>query len=575
MGPGRYRTDAAYELKSPRYVREGATWSLKPRFGQRGIAVLPMAEEFDPDPHADDSEPATNGVSTPLPPSDARPRSAGTAPLAGFPRAATSDGGHALSRTAPGGASPRLYHGPRRRRDFIAENAVTAAEVGSPAHRAAVLIMQRDNAQRRAEEARLKRKLREEARARELQRIAGRGEQRMLNNRQRRWLVLVAFAARIQKQTTKISNSRMYLMTRKFQRADRHFTERVFVKWRNWVRSRKLFWAIVTMARFLAKGAARHRIRRKNEAADILGNFLAVCAPFCLLVAFNATSLTLGPYVTLQKRQTMGRMAKAMSKYLRRINKVKDFLRKKAKVLSARRRVLERQWRQELFNLRRDFLQVRHAIAARLECSSRSRGCTQHEYEILGGNAPPLSAAHAAIRLYARGIDDSASLANKVVAPPSAGLAIMRRRASAQFTRRRKRSRAKSSSSSDTVAPKPVVSRGRRVSRRGAILVKPEQQSQIMWRWLEVKMIRRYPDVPANIRDRVLLEAVDTMSQRRREGFRRYVADLNNWEAGISVGHAIVVADLHTVLAGKSGMVVRWLAGLPSVCAWPQPNRSW
>lgn len=186
-----------------------------------------------------------------------------------------------------------------------------------------------------------------------------------------------------------------------------------------------------------------------------------------------------------------------------------------------------------------------------------------------------MSAAHAAIRLYARGIDDSASLANKVVAPPSAGLAIMRRRASAQFTRRRKRSRAKSSSSSDTVAPKPVVSRGRRVSRRGAILVKPEQQSQIMWRWLEVKMIRRYPDVPANIRDRVLLEAVDTMSQRRREGFRRYVADLNNWEAGISVGHAIVVADLHTVLAGKSGMVVRWLAGLPSVCAWPQPNRSW
>lgn len=67
----------------------------------------------------------------------------------------------------------------------------------------------------------------------------------------------------------------------------------------------------------------------------------------------------------------MGRMAKAMSKYLRRINKVKDFLRKKAKVLSARRRVLERQWRQELFNLRRDFLQVGRAIAARLECSSR------------------------------------------------------------------------------------------------------------------------------------------------------------------------------------------------------------
>ena len=59
-------------------------------------------------------------------------------------------------------------------------------------------------------------------------------------------------------------------------------------QWRNWVRTRKLFWAVVTMARFIAKGAARFAIRRKKLSADRIQAFLYVrrsAAQQCQLVA--------------------------------------------------------------------------------------------------------------------------------------------------------------------------------------------------------------------------------------------------------------------------------------------------
>ena len=49
-------------------------------------------------------------------------------------------------------------------------------------------------------------------------------------NLQRRWLTFIAIASRTARMDAKISSTRMYHMTRKFQRADRHFTEKVFVK---------------------------------------------------------------------------------------------------------------------------------------------------------------------------------------------------------------------------------------------------------------------------------------------------------------------------------------------------------
>ena len=110
----------------------------------------------------------------------------------------------------------------------------------------------------------------------------------------------------------------MFALTRKVQQADQHFLEKVFFRvrlpplassahtcgrrlccnaltdhgatacvvlacwvvcwrqWRNWVRTRKLFWAVVTMARFIAKGAARFAIRRKKLSADRIKAFLYV-----------------------------------------------------------------------------------------------------------------------------------------------------------------------------------------------------------------------------------------------------------------------------------------------------------
>ena len=35
---------------------------------------------------------------------------------------------------------------------------------------------------------------------------------------------------------------------------------------------------------------------------------------------------------------------------------------------------------------------------------------------------------------------------------------------------------------------------------------------------------------------------------KRKQSFRRYVTDLNNWESGISIGHAMEVADVRNLL---------------------------
>ena len=55
----------------------------------------------------------------------------------------------------------------------------------------------------------------------------------------------------------------------------------------------------------------------------------------------------------------MGRMGKAISKYLARLSKVKSWLFTRAKMLSAKRTLLEQQWRRSLFLLRESHLQVR------------------------------------------------------------------------------------------------------------------------------------------------------------------------------------------------------------------------
>ena len=42
LGPGKYAVTAAWKQLAPRYIREGATWSTQPRFGERGVSLLPM-----------------------------------------------------------------------------------------------------------------------------------------------------------------------------------------------------------------------------------------------------------------------------------------------------------------------------------------------------------------------------------------------------------------------------------------------------------------------------------------------------------------------------------------------------
>lgn len=66
---------------------------------------------------------------------------------------------------------------------------------------------------------------------------------------------------------------------------------------------------------------------------------------------------------------------------------------------------------------------------------------------------------------------------------------------------------------------------------------------------------RRYPDVPTSTRDELLFAVARRLSAQRKQSFRRYVTDLNNWESGISIGHALEVADVRNLLDKASAGV--------------------
>ena len=101
-------------------------------------------------------------------------------------------------------------------------------------------------------------------------------QSRLRQTLQRRWLLIIALTARNHKLEAKLTGRRMFAITCLVQRADTHFLEHVFHKWRQYINTRKLFWAAVTIARFLARGAVAFTKRKRRESADILVQFFRV-----------------------------------------------------------------------------------------------------------------------------------------------------------------------------------------------------------------------------------------------------------------------------------------------------------
>lgn len=200
----------------------------------------------------------------------------------------------------------------------------------------------------------------------------------------------------------------------------------------------------------------------------------------------------------------MGRMGKAISKYLARLSKVRQWLFKRAKMLAAKRMLLEQQWRRSLFLLREGYLQVCATACVLVPRTTARRvrdppvACTtpcpcptphrfQELYAQLGPTAPPLEFAPMSLRVYSRNIEPRRGSQRQLVPPSAASIKSLRR---PRFPRRNRRSRAASTLSQESTAPPVTPSRGRRVSRRGAVLINAQDQQRVLWLWLEVQVMK-------------------------------------------------------------------------------------
>ena len=190
LGPGRYRTDAAHEWLRPRYTQEGATWSLKPRFGGRGIAVLPMGPESDSDDEGGhDGRTGSMRSMTQHGHASVSGGSAATAPVR--PSTAlgnTSSPQRPGAKSAMGLRSPRavVQGGTRRRRprvkgrDFMGENKWRVWQTATPVDRAANIFHRKTTASQRAEAAKAKRDAANREREQRVQAIVRKHEVRVV-----------------------------------------------------------------------------------------------------------------------------------------------------------------------------------------------------------------------------------------------------------------------------------------------------------------------------------------------------------------------------------------------------------